>query len=603
MHERSAEQRRILAVHLPEFLCELALGTRKWSLEQPEQVKEPMAVIVAQRAADVRPQDKLAAVCARAFCRGVRPGQTPAEATAVLAGLRVLVVTQAEVEQRLLALAEMITCYGMTPSYSALDQVDTLWLDISGVAHLHGGERPLCEELMDQVRALGHRVRVAVAGGPRIALANARFGHVAVQLVDSTAVAGAKSLSDLPLAALPLDQECIQWLGRLGLFQVGQIAQLPAAALSSRLGEAALQVLQLVQGVDPTPLVACEFPRTLREECLWEEPTEGLSPLLFALRGIVARLSARLQGRGEACSRISCELIHDPASARHLRVVSAVQLDFDVASPLHHAGDLERVIRTRLAAAELLAPVVGLRVQVEQLTHQPGRQLGLNRVTHGGASIEGAVHATGPWTEEFPVLAAELQADIGSEQVGTLVLMESHIPEDCSAFQPLSSLQPLSSVTSHAAVSLKNRKPTRGTMSTNRSIPINRSISTNRSTSNKSKPKALSLNQKQRFSQKQPHDHKFGLCPEVEHLTRLLPYPQKLNVPLRVGEMFALGHELYRIDKLRFVRRVSDVKWWTESSLHRDYHWAWLRSTQGGTEALLFVDKRTGEGFVQAFCD
>lgn len=585
MVERSAQERRILAVYLPEFLCELALGFRPWSLDKPDKAALPMGVILAQRADDVRPQDKLAAVCARAFCRGVRPGQTPAEANVTMAGLRIFVVEEAEVEKRLLALAEIIARYGMTPSYNARQHVDSLWLDITGVGHLHGTERQLCEELMDQVRALGHRVRVAVAGGPHIAQAIARFGHVAVQLVDSDASAGAKALNDLPLAALPLDQECIQWLGRLGLFHVGQIAQLPQAAVSSRLGGSALQVLQLVQGVDPTPLVACAFPRALCEECLWEDPSAGLSPLLFALRGIVARLCARLQGRGEAGSRITCELIHDPATARHLRVLPTIQFDFDLASPLHHPSDLERVIRTRLQACELLAPVVGLRVHVGQLTHQSQRQLGLNSsVSSGSAALDGAVPASGPWAEEFPVLAAELQADIGNEQVGTLALVESHIPEDCSVFQPLSP-------NNQRNLSLKKRKPTGGIMSSNRSTSSNRSVSSSRSVSAKSKSPALPLH------------HKLGLCPEGEHLTRLLPYPQKLNVPLRVGETFALGHELYKIEKLSFVRRVSDVKWWTDSNLHRDYHWAWLRSTQGGTEALLFVDKRTGAGFVQAFCD
>ena len=98
MVERSAQERRILAVYLPEFLCELALGFRPWSLDKPDKAALPMGVILAQRAGDVRPQDKLAAVCARAFCRGVRPGQTPAEANVTMAGLRIFVVEEAEVE-------------------------------------------------------------------------------------------------------------------------------------------------------------------------------------------------------------------------------------------------------------------------------------------------------------------------------------------------------------------------------------------------------------------------------------------------------------------------------------------------------------------------
>jgi protein ImuB len=368
--------------------------------------------------------------------------------------------------------------------------------------------------------------------------------------VESEAVAGMKALSDLPLAALPLDQEHIVWFGRLGIFQVGQLAQLPKEALSSRLGSGALEVLQLIHGLDPLPLVAGEFARNIQEECSWEEPAVGISPLLFALHGLVAKISARLEGRGEACSRIECELQHDPAMARQLRAGAATVLDFDLATPLHHESDLERIMKTRLQACELLAPTIGMRIQVSQLTHQMHRQLGLN-----GTTTEASSHANGPWTQEFPVLAAELQADIGASCVGTLHTYPSHVPEDCSRFQPLFASS---------------------TVRTNKKLP-------------KPRPSRSA--------------HKLGLNPENERLTRLLPYPQRINVPLKVGETFALGSELYVIKELRFVRRLGEVKWWEESSVSRDYHWAWLRSAQGGTEALLFVDKKTGEGFVQAFCD
>ena len=563
MHERV--NRRVLAVYLPEFLCELARGPRRFVLEEVATKPAPMGVLLAERTADVRPQQRLAAVCARAFCAGVRPGQTSAEAHALLAHLQIEVVEYCKVQEQLLAIAEIVAQYGTTPSWNAVEHVDTVWLDISGVGHLYDGEQNLCEELAEQVRSLGHRVRLAVAGGPHIAQAVARFGHHAVQLVDSSAQAAALALSDLPLSALPLDQARIFWLGRLGIFQVGQLAQLPKAAASSRLGPTALQVLQLVEGVDPEPLVAGQFPRSLQEECSWEEPAKGISPLLFAVHGLVARLSARLKGRGEACFRIECKLIHDPATVRHLQVSSSTLIDFDLAAPLYHAQDLERVIRTRLQACELPAPTIGLHLHVAQLTPQTQHQLGLS------GQAESSVQNNGSWTEAFPVLAAELQADIGSEQVGTLEMFASHIPEDCSAFQPL--LSPASN-------------------------------STSRTISQRSAKKRYKSARSSRSSRKHTTtDHKLGLSPESEYLTRLLPYPQKLNVPLRVGETFAVGHELYVIKSLRFVRRVSDVTWWKETNLNRIYHWAWLRSAQGGTEALLFIDQSTGDGFVQAFCD
>src|SRR5690606_21390912 len=118
--------------------------------------------------------------------------------------------------------------------------------------HLFGGEQALADELHEQVRLLGHVVRVVVASGPLIAQAVARWGGKTKSAIVKDA---AHEMSDLPLSALPLDADKIAWLGRLGLFTVGQINDLPAKIASARLGEQALQVLELAQGVDRKPLV------------------------------------------------------------------------------------------------------------------------------------------------------------------------------------------------------------------------------------------------------------------------------------------------------------------------------------------------------------
>lgn len=542
MIRQQRTERRILSIFLPEILCEIARKGRTLSLQESK-TAPPMGVILTQRANEVRSQDRLAAVCARAFCAGVRPGQTPAEANVMQAGLQIEVVEQAQLQEHLLAIAEIAAQFGTTPSWNAQKDADTVWLDVSGIGHLYGSERQLCEELAEQVRFLGYRVRIAVASGPQIAQAVARFGHTSIQIIDSDMAASAEALADLPLAALPLDLARIAWLGQLGIFQVRQLALLPKAAASSRLGPDALSVLQLASGVDPLPLVPGAFPRSLQEESSWEEPVDGISPLLFVLRGIVARLSSRLKGRGEACSSIECELIHDPAVARHLQVLSRTVLAFELAAPLHQENDLERVIRARLEACKLLAPTMGFKVRVSQLTAQAQHQLGLQQKT------KRSTQSGGSWTQEFPVLAAELQSDIGSEHVGTLSAVVSHVPEEVSIFKPLLSKK-----------NTKAQKP---------AVPA----------------------------------HKLGLCPHISRLTRLLPYPQRLHVPLREGETFALGGQLYVIQRLRFVSRLAEAQWWKETSISRDYHWAWLRSGQGGTEALLFINRKNGEGFVQALRD
>jgi hypothetical protein len=76
-----------------------------------------------------------------------------------------------------------------------------------------------------------------------------------------------------------------------------------------------------------------------------------------------------------------------------------------------------------------------------------------------------------------------------------------------------------------------------------------------------------------------------------------------IKAPLRQGQSFGLGSELYTIEGIRFIKRLDGVEWWTPRSTSRDYFWAWLKSPLGGTEALCFVDRNTQERYVQALGD
>src|SRR6185437_11511289 len=117
------------------------------------------------------------------------------EAAALHTGLSVHRVSYGEIDAALGQVAEVALAFGPTASLRLRDApadergvwggssplsvdraprtpwgdapFDTVWLDITGAAHL--------AELEERVGALGHRVRLAIAGGPRIAQALARW--------------------------------------------------------------------------------------------------------------------------------------------------------------------------------------------------------------------------------------------------------------------------------------------------------------------------------------------------------------------------------------------------------------------------------------------
>src|SRR6185437_7373560 len=240
------------------------------------------------------------------------------EAAALHTGLSVHRVSYGEIDAALGQVAEVALAFGPTASLRLRDApadergvwggssplsvdraprtpwgdapFDTVWLDITGAAHLTGGEEPLLAELEERIGALGHRVRLAIAGGPRIAQALARWapglsgapgarvaGRYAIAA--DTAEGDARALAPLPVQALPLDPDTVSFLLRIGVFTVGDLARLPRPRAAARLGARAAEVIALTTGRDDAPLVPYAPPREIVEEAVFEEGVETTEAL------------------------------------------------------------------------------------------------------------------------------------------------------------------------------------------------------------------------------------------------------------------------------------------------------------------------------------
>ncbi|MCA9594344.1 MAG: DNA polymerase Y family protein [Myxococcales bacterium] len=545
MPSASAAERRIAAIELPELLCELAeaeLGLLR-RLSGKERERRPLGVVLSEDPLEATAV--LEAVNAPAARFGVRAGQTIAEACVLVAHLVAHPLKPARVQATLGRIAEAALAYGASVGIEA---PSTVWVDISGAAHLVGGEAALAEELARTVRELGHAGRVAIASGPRLAQAFARFGPSPVQVVPSKD--GARAMGELPVAALPVSMEIASWFSRLGIISVADLAQLPRAASAARLGDRASEILDLAEGRDATPLVAYRLPTVPEEDSSWEEGVSGSEPLLFVLRGLAARLSARLAGRGEAAQRLELVVEHDRSIARLRGAAPETTLRFELASPLWREAELVRVVAARLERTELSAPSIGLRLSAPAVIRALGRQLDLSRVSGG---LTGT-----PGVESLPVLLAELSSDIGKERVGVLTLADSHRPEARSQLSPAPG----------APLPRRTNKKTK-------------------------KKRAAQL----------PLSRVRPAGSEGEAPTRLLPEPLQLSVGLRRGATLRIEHRLFTIERVRFVERLEAVEWWTGAPVSRDY----LRITLGGVEgvidALVYVDRVNGKRYLHAIAD
>ena len=557
----STPKRRVLALVLPELLCELAEKRLLWGMHRSKS-KPPLGVVLVANAEakpnqpgaaepEPKPIDataKLSAVNESAKRYGVRAGQTIAEACALVANLVVREVTQAEVRSTLSCIAEVGLSLGTTVS---VEVPDTVCVDITGSAHLQGGELALGSEFANRVRAMGHSVRVAISDGPRLACAFAHWFSPSAADPEDRGVCvvpseqTARAFAALPLNALPISEDTAGWFVRLGVFTIGELSALPRQALGSRLGDAAASVTELCAGRDSAPLVAFTPERTITESSTWDEPVTGNEPLAFVLGGLVSRVSARLTGRGEAAQSLLLTIEHDPAIARFRGEKTELTLRFKLSNPLHRADELRRVLSARLSRTKLGAPSLGMRLSVPKLVPAVARQLELAQVL-SGATVSIAAD------DEIPVLIAELSAELGEEQVGTLKLCDSHRPEAKSKLSP--------ALLESTACTTATKKP--------------------------------------RLRKTEPS---FAELPGAP--TRLLPEPCELHGPLRVGSSLAIDRSLYTIDRLRFEQRLDAVEWWGQTPVTRDYVRLWLQGASGGFEAVAYVDRSTGRRYLHALAD
>ncbi|MFC1641456.1 hypothetical protein ACFL5O_02020 [Myxococcota bacterium] len=483
---------------------------------------------------------------------GLCAGQRLAEASAGVAHLVVQQVSRTELQKTLSRVAELGLAFGTPVSFSApgpLSSVgyvpDTVWIDITGSSHLWGGEMQLLAELEGIIRALGHRVRGVVSIGPLLAQALARWSfqsrseRVSAQPFMAAGVHEEKILKALPVAALPLAKERIEWLTKLGIHSWGDLRALPRSAATSRLGDHAVQILDLCHGVDPAPLVPYQPPVALVEEATFDQPMVGLQPLLLAVRRLATCLAARLTGRGQAALRLLLRLEHDSAIARQRELSAWVELRFELPTPLALADDLFRVVQARLERHPLLAPTVRLMLEAPVITSAPTRQLDLS---HADSSLAGRAPK-----EALSVVLAELEADLGPQRVGILRTVDTHRPEGQSvlmtAWAPSPSALPASWVPSP------------------------------------------------------------GVNSEYSTPTRMLTNPLPVNSALRLQAPVRLDEQIFSIIRIEFEERLEGVEWWSKTATSRDYFRIWLRNSEGIVEALAYLDKPSRAHFLQALVD
>lgn len=193
-------------------------------------------------------------------------------------------------------------CDRFTPLVGLDDGFDGeagLLLDVSGVAHLFGGEAELAACVVRDLAAQGFAARVAVADtcGAARAVVRHGLGAAATRIVAAGDVETA--LAPLPVAAIDPTPTRAAALARLGLDTIGALATLPRAALARRFGRDLLDRLDEAVGRADRPISPRRPVAALAAERRFMEPIVSRADVATVLQSLAEGLSASLERRGE----------------------------------------------------------------------------------------------------------------------------------------------------------------------------------------------------------------------------------------------------------------------------------------------------------------
>lgn len=177
----------------------------------------------------------------------------------------------------------------------AISGADGLFLDITGTAHLHGGEVAFVRRLRRLLARLGIAAQVAIADTAGAAWAFARQRAPAAIV---PAGAHAAELAPLSVAALRLDASSLDLLARLGVDTIGDLMAMPRAPLVRRFGRTIAHRLDQATGAAPEPLDPVVPVQPIAVTRRFAEPIATADAIGHWLAGLVDDLAVELATAG-----------------------------------------------------------------------------------------------------------------------------------------------------------------------------------------------------------------------------------------------------------------------------------------------------------------
>lgn len=436
-------QSRVLSLWFPrlgaERLMRLARGV--WDM--------PLAVV-----AETHNRQVLSSLNGQAIAAGLRVGQPLRDAHAMCPGL----ITRTQDNEAEAAFLTVLRRWaGKFSPWVAEQAPGGLVIDLTGCAHLFGGEESLLQVVQDDCADLGLSVQAGIADTLGAAWALARYSGQVVtsdrsgDAIDQEAratrsragkrrhwtrggsapgvtlppLAGTgciappgqsySALSPLPIAALRLDADTAAQLSRLGLRRIGDLLGQPRAGLARRFGRGLVLRLDQAMGSAPEPISPARPPDHFAVRMTLPDPIGLVDDLLAGLDRLLPRLCAHLKKKERGLRSVRLQAFRADQGVQSVEVA--------LARASADPGRIRPLLAMKLDQIDAGYGIDMLRLEALQTEALHGR----SAVGHLEAGR--AVNARLAANTALDDLIGRIGARVGLEAITLLHPASSHIPE------------------------------------------------------------------------------------------------------------------------------------------------------------------------------
>ncbi len=279
-----------------------------------------------------------------------------------------------------------------------------LLLEVEGSLRLFGGIGKILEAIKHGTADMGYTVSVACAPTAGAAWLLARGGAERVFAGSRTI---REAIAPLPVRVLDCNDQALETFAAIGVRSLGDLLALPRDGTARRFGQHVLDQLDRALGLLPEARAFFTAPPRF-DAALELAAVASAEILLFPAKRLLTQLAGYLAARCGGIQRFRLVLGHEDAPE--------TVLEIGLATPSRDAGRFVILVRERLAATSLAAPVTRVRLTAGEILTLAGEN---------GALFPDRMNDAGEWAR----LVERLSARLGQQAVHGLAPRAEHRPE------------------------------------------------------------------------------------------------------------------------------------------------------------------------------